>query len=109
MLGCRLIRSIFHRLTRGKRNIENFINPVFRVFNGENWNGLDINLAYVTRRFESFSGIYQPPLYMKACASHKVTTKRVENGRLWLFTYISEVLSSTAEVDISLESSQKGE
>ena len=80
---------------------ENFIYPVFHVFNGENWNGSDSNLAYVGRRFESFSGIYRYLLYVKAFASYKVTTKHVENGTLWFFTYISEMLSSTAEIDIS--------
>ena len=78
--------------------MESFIYP---VFNGENRNGSDSNLAYVTRSFESFSGIYRSLLYMKAFASYKVTTKHVENGTLWFFTYISEMLSSKAEIDIS--------
>ena len=82
--------------------------PVFRVFNGENWNGLDSNLAYVTRRSENFSGIYRSALYMKACTSYKVTTKHVENGTLWLFTYISQTLSCTVEIGITLESFQTG-
>ena len=87
--------------------LKNFINPVFFVFNGENWNRLDSNLAYVTRCFKSFTGIYRSLLYMKAFASYKVTTKHVKNGTLWIFTYISEMLSCTAEIDISLESSRK--
>ena len=100
-LGFHPIRSTFHRLKRGKRNIENFINPAFRVFNGENWNGLDGNLAYVTPCFKSLSGIYWSLLYMKAFASYKVTTKHMEDGTLWLFSYISAMLSSTAEIYIS--------
>ena len=86
-LGSYPIRFIFHPKTRGKRNVENIIYPVFRVFNGENWNGLDSNLAYVTRRFESFSRIYWSPLYTKAFTSYKVTTKHVENGTLWFFIH----------------------
>ena len=100
-LGCHPIRSTFHRLKRGKRNIESFMYLVFRVFNGENGNGLHGNLAYVTRCFKSFSEIYRSLLYMKVFASYKVTTKHVENGTLRLFTYISKMLSSTAETDIS--------
>ena len=87
-LGSYPIRFIFHPKTRGKRNIKNFTYPVFCVFNGENWNGLDSNPAYVTHRFESFSEIYRSPLYMKAFASNKVTTKHLENGTLWVFTNI---------------------
>ena len=45
---------------------------------------------------------------MKAYASYKVTTKHVEYGTLWFFTYISEMLPSTAEIDISLKSSRNG-
>ena len=50
---------------------------VFHVFNGGKWNGLYSNLAYIARLFESFPGIYRSPLYMKAIASYKVTTKKV--------------------------------
>ena len=103
------IKSVpFSTVEHVENKTVNFTYSFSRVFNGENWNGSDSNLAYVTRRFKSFSGIYRSPLYVKANASYKVTTKHVENGTLWLFTYISEVLSSTAKVDISLESSQKG-
>ena len=52
------------------------IYPVFPVFNGENWNGLDSDLVYATRHFETLSEIYRSPLYMKAFASYKVTTKQ---------------------------------
>ena len=104
-LDCYPIRFSFHRWKRGKRDIWSFICSVFHVFNGEKLNGLYSNLAYVTHLFESFPGIYRSPLYMKAFASYKVTTKHVENGTLWFFTYISEMLLSTAEIDISLESS----
>ena len=47
------------------------------MFNGGKWNGLKIKPAYITRLFKSFSGIYRSPLYMKAIASYKVTTKKV--------------------------------
>ena len=91
------IKSVpFSTVEHVENGTENFVYPVFRVFNGENWNGSDSNLAYVTRRSESFSGIYRSPLYMGAFASYKVTTKHVENETLWFFTYISEMLSSTA-------------
>ena len=50
---------------------------VFHVFNGGKWNGLKIKPAYVTRLFKCFPGIYRSPLYMKAIASYKVTTKKV--------------------------------
>ena len=56
--------------------------PVSSVFNGENCNGSDDNLAYVTRSFKSFSVIYRSLLYMGAFVSYKVTTKHVENGTL---------------------------
>ena len=50
---------------------------VFHVFNGGKWNGLKIKPAYVTRCSKSFRRIYRSPLYMKAIASYKVTTKKV--------------------------------
>ena len=54
-----------------------FLCSVFHVFNGGKWNGLKIKPAYVTRLFKSFPGVYRSPLYMKAIASYKVTTKKV--------------------------------
>ena len=50
---------------------------------------------------------YKSQTYMKAFASYKVTTKHVENRTLWFFTYISEILLSTAEVDISWKALKK--
>ena len=47
------------------------------MFNGGKWNELKIKPAYVTRLFKGFPGIYRSPLYMKAIASYKVTTKKV--------------------------------
>ena len=87
---------------------ENFIHPVLSVFKDENWNVLDGNQAYVTRCLKRFLGIYRSLLYMKAFASYKVTTKHVENGTVWFFTYISQALSCTVEIGISLESFQTG-
>ena len=107
-LGCYPIRSIFHRWKRRKRDIRSFLCSVFHVFIGGIWNGLDSNLAFVIRRSESFSRIYRSQLYMTAFAGYKVTTKHVENGILWLFTYISQTLSCTVEIGISLENSRKG-
>ena len=106
-LDCYPIRSSFHRWKRKERDIWGFLCFVFHVFNGGKWNGSKIQPAYVTRLFESFPGIYWSPLYMKAFASYKVTTKHVENGTLWL-PYNSQTLSCTAEIDIFLESSRKG-
>ena len=77
-LDCYPIRSSFHRWKRGKRVIWSFLCSVFHVFNDVKWNGLKIKPAYVTRLFKSFPGIYRSPLYMKAVASYKVTTKEVK-------------------------------
>ena len=54
-----------------------FLCSVFHVFKDGKWNGLEIKPAYVTRLSESFPAIYLSPLYMKAFASYKVTTKKV--------------------------------
>ena len=78
----------------------------FRVFNIKKWNRSEIMPTYVARRLDTFLEIYWPAPYTKAFTSYKVTTKHVENGTLWLLTYISEMLSSTAEIDISFESSR---
>ena len=71
--------------------------PVFRVFNGENWNKLDSNLAYVTRRSENFPGIYRSALFMKACASYKVTTKHAENGTLAFYLYLANAFMHSGD------------
>ena len=73
------IKSVpFSTVKHVENETVNFIYPVFCVFNGEDWNGSDSNLAYVTRRLESFSVIYRSLLHMKAFASYKVATKHVE-------------------------------
>ena len=104
-LDCHPIRFSFHRWKRWKRDIWSFLCSVFHVFNGGKWNGLKVKPAYVTRHFKSFPGIYRSPLYMKAFASYKVTTKLVENGTLWLLPYKSQMLLCRVEIDISLKSS----
>ena len=80
-LDCYPIRFNFHRWKCRKRGIWTFLCSVFHVFNGGKWNGLKIKPAYVTRLFKSFSGIYRSPLYMKAIASYKVTTRKVFKKR----------------------------
>ena len=45
-LDCYPIRSSFHRLKRGKRDIWSFLCSVFHVFNGGKWNGLYSNLYH---------------------------------------------------------------
>ena len=50
----------------------------FPCFNGEKENGLDIDLAYATRFFNTFPGIYRAPRNMKAFPSNKFTTERVQ-------------------------------
>ena len=81
---------------------------VFHVFNGGKWNRLKIKPAYVTRCSKSFQRIYRSPLYMKAIASYKVTTKVFHFPRVSLLPYNSHTLSCTAEIDISLKSSRNG-
>ena len=54
----------------------------FARFSGGKWNGLESDLAYVTRLSKTFSGIHRAPLYMKTFSKFKWKTKHVENGTL---------------------------
>ena len=98
----------FSPLKHGKRDIENITCSVFRVFNAGKPIGLDSDLANVIRRSKAYLGIYRSSPCLKAVTSYKVTTKHVENGTLGLFTYISQTLSCTVEIGITLESFQTG-
>ena len=52
-----------------------FLCSVFHVFKIGKWNGLEINVAYVTRLFKTRLGIYGFPLYVKAFLRYKRKTK----------------------------------
>ena len=83
--------------------MQNFTRSVFHVFHHGKWNGLENDLADVTRHFKTFLEIYQSPLCIKAFWSYKRRTKHVENGTLSSFAYISRTLSRTEKTDTSLK------
>ena len=51
-----------------------FLSSVFHVFNGEKWNGPEIEVAYDTRLFKTQKMIYRSPLYVKAFSRYKRKT-----------------------------------
>ena len=53
------------------KNIECRLCSIFHVFNYGKWIGLDSDLAYATRYFETLSEIYRCPLYMKEFSGYK--------------------------------------
>ena len=84
-----------------------FLCFVFHVSKYGKWNGLEIKVAYVTRLFKTRLGIYRSPLYVKAFSRYKRKTKAFHFPRSSFSAYISETVSRTAEIDISLDASQK--